>query len=56
MLKGIFGKAKVKEVEASLLEFDMPAQIELQAEGEYERLDGVLKVEVCKAERCIRVV
>ena len=44
------------ETRGDVLELDNPDDIEIQVEGEYQKLEGVTKVEVKKAEVPLRVV
>lgn len=49
-------KTPVVETRGDVLELDNPDDIEIQVEGEYQKLEGVTKVEVKKAEVPLRVV
>lgn len=51
----IFG-LKLSETKGDVVEFSVPSTVEIQAEGEYQRLEGVSRIEVRKAERGMRVV
>ncbi len=52
MRRGIPGE----ETESDVLDFAQPSQVEVHAEGEFERLQEVQKIEVKKAERGIKVI
>lgn len=56
MLKSMIYKVPGKETEGDILEFKDPAEIMIQAEGEYTRFAGVKQIEIKKAERCLNVV
>ncbi len=56
MLKGMFSGMNLQVSEYDVLKFTEPASIEIHAEGEYERLEGVREVIVNKAEKPIRVI
>lgn len=47
---------KLAGTKGDVLEFSRPSTVEIQAEGEYQRLTGVSRIEVRKAERGMRVV
>lgn len=51
----VFG-LKLAETKGDVVEFSVPSTVEIQAEGEYQRLEGVSRIEVRKAERGMRVV
>lgn len=51
----IFG-LKLTETKEDVLEFSRPSDVEVQAEGEYQRLEGVSRIEVRKAKRGMKVV
>lgn len=51
----IFG-LKLTETKKDVLEFSRPSDVEIQAEGEYQRLEGVSRIEIRKAERGMKVV
>ncbi len=56
MMKSIFVKVPVVDTEKDVLEFGVPASMEIQAEGEYQRLENVTKIEVKKARKGLKVV
>lgn len=56
MLKSMIYKVPGKKTEGDILEFKDPAEIMIQAEGEYTRFAGVKQIEIKKAERCLNVV
>lgn len=56
MSRSLLFKVPGKETEGDLLEFSRPANIEIQGEGEYKKLEGVRRVEVRKAEKYIEIV
>lgn len=56
MRHGMFGGMKLTEIDGDTLEFQNEASIEIHAEGEYERLDGVRKIGVKKSERSLKMV
>lgn len=51
----VFG-LKLAETKGDVVEFSVPSTVEIQAEGEYQRLEGVSRIEVRKAERGMMVV
>lgn len=51
----IFG-LRLNEASVDKIEFSQPSTVEIQAEGEYQRLEGVSKIEVRKAKRGMKVV
>lgn len=51
----VFG-LKLTETKEDVLEFSRPSDVEMQAEGEYQRLEGVSRIEVRKAGRGMKVV
>lgn len=48
MMKSMFNRVPVSESEKMLVEFDEPANVVIQAEGEYEDLEGVRKIAIEK--------
>lgn len=56
MIKSILVRTPGKETSGDIIEFVEPATVELQAEGEYRVLKQVKKIEIRKAEKCLRVV
>lgn len=55
-LRSITLGIKLAESEGDVLEFSEPSEVEIQAEGEYQRLSGVRKIEVRKVKRGMKVV
>lgn len=51
----IFG-LKLEDTSGDVVEFSRASTVEIQAEGEYQRLEGVSKIEVRKAKRGMKVV
>ena len=51
----IFG-LRLSETSRDEIEFSVPSEVEIQAEGEYKRLTEVTRIEVRKAERGMKVV
>lgn len=49
-------KTPVKVTQGDVLELAEPGELEMQVEGEYQKLEGVTKVEVRKAEGALRVI
>lgn len=56
MLRSIVHRVPGSDTEVDILEFTEPAELEIQAEGEYQRLKNVRKIEVRKATRPVRVI
>lgn len=56
MIKSIFWRVPGEEVSECVVDFLQPAEFEIQAEGEYKRFKNVKKVEIKKAEKCLKVV
>lgn len=56
MVRSVLMQTPVKETRADVVEFLQPASVELHSEGEYERVEGVQKVEIRKAEKCLTIV
>jgi len=56
MAKSIFVRVPGTETKGDLLEFMKPATVELQAEGEYRVLKDISKIEIRKAEKCLKVI
>lgn len=50
-LKSVFSRVPLAETRRDVIEFLKPAEVEIQAEGEYQRLAGVEKIEVKKGEK-----
>ena len=56
MLKSILKRIPGSDTKGDILEFTSPATFELQAEGEFKTFENVKKVEIKKAEQCLKVV
>lgn len=56
MSQGMCGGMKLNATRQDVLDFAEAASVEIHAEGEYERLEGVKKLEVTKSKRSIRVI
>lgn len=57
MAKSILKQVPGEEViDAQVLEFGENSEVEIQAEGEYERLKNVKKVEIRKAKKCLKML
>ncbi len=56
MWKSVFAKVPVAETKEDRLEFVQPASMEIQAEGEYQRLNNVNQIVVRKAKTGFKVV
>lgn len=56
MLKSILRQVPVASTEGDVLEFVQPGSVEAQAEGEYQKLENVKKIEVRKAEKALKVI
>ena len=56
MVRSILVRTPGGKTSGDVLEFVEPAAVELQAEGEYKVFEGVKKIEIRKAERCLKVV
>ena len=55
-LKSVFARIPLKETKGDVIEFMQASTVEIQAEGEYQRLEGVKQVEVRKMKRALKVV
>lgn len=55
-LRSVILGLKLTETKGDVLEFSRPSAVEIQAEGEYQRLEGVSKIEIGKAKRGMKVV
>ena len=55
MARSILWRVPGETVDEAVIEFEKPADFEIQAEGEYMRFSGVEKVEIRKAKRCLKV-
>ncbi|MBQ1298682.1 hypothetical protein IIY24_02505, partial [Candidatus Saccharibacteria bacterium] len=56
MIRSIFKRTPGTETTGDILEFLEPATIELQAEGEYRVFKDIKKIEIRKAEKCLKVI
>ena len=56
MAKSILVRTPGNKTSGDVLEFVGSATVELQAEGEYKVFEGVKKIEIRKADRCLKVV
>ncbi len=56
MAKSILYRVPGAETTGDILEFEIPATIELQAEGEYKVFKDVKKIEIKKGETCLKVI
>lgn len=56
MLKSILHRTPGDETKGDVLEFKNPAEVELQAEGEYQIFENVQKIEVKKGNQCLKVI
>ena len=56
MTKSILVRTPGDKTGGDTLEFVEPATVELQAEGEYKVFEGVKKIEIRKADKCLKVV
>lgn len=56
MARSVLKQIPVVMTEKDMLEFEQPSALEVQAEGEYQRLSDVMKIEVRKAGRSMKVV
>lgn len=55
-LKSVIMRVSLRETEGDMIEFVEASTVEIQAEGEFQRLEGVRKVEVTKSKRGLKVV
>lgn len=56
MIRSMFFRVPGDETTGDVLEFVGPAEIEIQAEGEYKTFTNVKKVEIRKAKKCLKVM
>lgn len=56
MAKSILVRVPGKEITKDEIEFVNPATVEIQAEGEYKVLENISKIEIRKAEKCLKVI
>lgn len=55
MFKSIFFRVPGEETKGDVLEFLESARVEIQAEGESQVFEGIKKIEIRKAEKCLKV-
>ena len=56
MVAAIFVRTPGSETTGDLLEFDHPATVELQAEGEYQVFKNIKTIEIKKGKKCLKVI
>ena len=56
MMRSILWRIPGKKTTGDIIEFAEPGMVTIHAEGEYQRLEGVRKIEIRKAERALKVV
>ena len=56
MLKSILIRTPGQETVGDVIEFERPATVELQAEGEYRVFKGIKKIEIRKSKKCLKVI
>lgn len=56
MVRSVFFRVPGKKTDRDLVRFEKPSAVEIHAEGEYQRLEGVSEIEVRKAKRGMKVV
>lgn len=56
MVRSILWRVPGKKTTRDVLRFKEPSAVEIQAEGEHERLENVRKIEVKKAKRPLKVI
>ena len=56
MAKSILFKIPGDETKGDVIEFLKPTTIEIQAEGEYKTFENIMKVEIKKGGKCLKVV
>lgn len=56
MAKSILHRTPGDETKGDVLEFKVPAEVELQAEGEYQIFKNVKKIEIKKGNQCLKVI
>lgn len=55
-VRGMNGKMGLFETEGDKIVFKKPARVEIQAEGEYKKFEGVETIEIRKAAKPVRIV
>ena len=56
MLRSMFWRVPGKKAQKDVIKFVQPSEVEIQAEGEYERLQDVQEIMVGKSERALKVI
>lgn len=56
MTKSVMKRVPGAETEGDVLEFLEPANVEIQAEGEYRKFKKVKKIEIRKAKKCLKAL
>lgn len=56
MARSILARTPGGKTCGDTLEFDAPAKVEIQAEGEYKMFEGISKLEIRKAKKCLKVL
>lgn len=56
MVKSILHRVPGKETDGDMIEFLEPSTVELQAEGEYKKFEGVKTIEIKKVEKPLNVI
>lgn len=55
-LRSVLFGLRLQETKEDVLEFSEPSEVEIQAEGEYQKFAGVSRIEVRKAKRGMKVI
>ena len=56
MARSILHRVPGKMITHDVIEFVEPATVKIQAEGEYKLLENISKIEIKKAEQCLKVI
>lgn len=56
MVKSILVRTPGRETVGDVIEFEDPATVELQAEGEYRVFKNIKKIEIRKSDKCLKVI
>lgn len=56
MMKSMVRRVPGNETRGDILTFELPNEVEIHAEGEYERLKNVVRIEVRKAKKSLTVI
>lgn len=56
MARSILARTPGEKTCGDTMEFDAPARVEIQAEGEYKVFEGISKLEIRKAKKCLKVL